>query len=124
YTHRNSTWSIGYSLWKRGCEHIHMRDCTNFDNTWALKGDAFMFGFVAENTSGMGLPIETAVPLSATEMRATINTGTNFLPTGVSTDEAQKTVQIHMAQRNPKIDNPEPAFAGNHQRLVASLDDT
>src|SRR5690606_17446973 len=49
YTNKKNTWSIGYRLWKRGCENITLRNCSSFENnTWALKGDSYIFGFVAE----------------------------------------------------------------------------
>lgn len=125
YTHKRNTWSFGYSLWKRGCELLRLHDCDQFpENTWALKGDAHMFGFVAEQLNNNDLPIGTPVALSATESHASINTGTNYPPTGVSTDTTTKNQQIIIAQRNPHIDSPQKASAGNNQRLVASMNDT
>jgi len=125
YTKQKNTWSFGYSLWRRGCETIHIRDAHNFpENMWALKGDAYTFGFIAQQAQPTDLPQGTPVALSATEHNATINTGTNFPAQGVSTDETTQQQQIMIAQRNPNIDNPQPAFAGNNQRLVASMNDT
>src|SRR4029077_20562192 len=69
------------------------------------------------------LPVGTAVPLSATESQATINYGTNLPKEGVSSDATERNLQIQTALRNPNIDFPEPAFAGNNQYLVASLND-
>jgi len=37
YTKNRDTWSFGYSLWKRGCEKICLRDSFNFNNEWQLK---------------------------------------------------------------------------------------
>jgi hypothetical protein len=70
----NFSIDIGYNFWGRTCEKIELRDGCAPDNlngrTWALKGDAFVFGF--ENGNPM-MPIA----LSATERYATIHAGTN-----------------------------------------------
>lgn len=125
YTKQKNTWSFGYSLWRRGCETISIKNAEHFlSNAWTLKGDAYMFGFVAQQTQLNDLPTGTPVPLSATEHNATINVGTNFPKTGVSAEAATKQQQIALAQRNHAIDNPRPAFAGNNQYLVASMNDT
>ncbi len=111
YTQHKNTWSFGYSLWRRGCETITIQHPETFpENTWALKGDAYVFGFVAQQLQPQDLPPSTPVPLSATEQLATIHTGTNASAT--------------FPQRNTHIDNPQPAFAGNNQLLVASMNDT
>lgn len=53
------------------------------ENTWALKGDAQVFGF---DTEGQDLPTCTgsAIPLSATENEATIYAGTNMINEGAN----------------------------------------
>jgi len=125
YTKKQNTWSIGYSLWKRGCESIQLRNCNNFqNNTWALKGDAYTYGFIAQQTNTNDLPVGTPVALSAMETRASINTGTNFPAKGLSSDPIEKNEQIKHAQQNTHISFAQKAFAGNNQYLVASLDDT
>jgi len=102
----NSRWDFGYNLWTRSCEKFERRcdsNCNGFEsNTWALKGDAQVFGF-AVNATGEFIG---AVPLSATESEATINSGTNFVATSQVNDAS-----ILAAQANPNIDNPQPAFA-------------
>ncbi len=124
YTHNRNYWTIGYDAWKRGCENISLKHCENFpENSWAIKGDAQVYGFVGESSNSSDLPIGTAVPLSATESQATINYGKNLPKQGVSSNEAERNIQIQTAQRNPNIDFPEPAFAGNNQYLVASPQD-
>ncbi len=125
YTFKNNYWTFGYNAWKRGCENISLKYNDNFpENTWSIKGDAQVFGFIGEQNGSIGLPIGTAVALSATEdIKATINYGANLSKTGVSSDAAQRTIQIQNALRNPGIDFPQPAFAGNNQRLVASTTD-
>jgi hypothetical protein len=70
---------LGYNFWTRTREKINLRGNTTSDccpslctqpNTWALKGDARMFGFEAGSPG-------VAVALSATECGATIHQGTN-----------------------------------------------
>ncbi len=124
YTKKSNYWTFGYNAWKRGCENITLKHCNSFpENIWAIKGDAHVYGFVAQQPNPADLPVGTAVALSATESDATINYGTNLPKQGVSADPAQRAIQITNAQRNPKIDNPQPAFAGNNQYLVASTSD-
>jgi hypothetical protein len=124
YTQKKNTWSFGYSLWRRGCETIQIKNQDSFlPNTWALKGDAHTFGFIAQQLQLPSLPAGTPVALSATEHTATVNSGTNFPKKGISSDNIIKQQQITAAQRNPHIDNPQPAFAGNNQLLVASMND-
>jgi hypothetical protein len=125
YTKQKNSWSFGYSLWRRGCETITIKNSDQFpENIWALKGDAYLFGFVAQHITSADLPVGTPVALSATEHNATINSGTNFPKKGLSSDSSIKQNQIILAQRNQYIDNPQPAFAGNNQWLVASMNDT
>lgn len=121
YTHKRNYWTFGYNAWKRGCENISIRDNNHFAaQTWSIKGDAQLFGFIGEPGT---LPLDTPVALSATESAATINYGTNLPKTGVSSDPVQRAAQIATALRNPRIDFPQPAFAGSNQRLVASTSD-
>lgn len=125
YTNKQNTWSVGYSLWKRGCEKINLRNCDTFPHsTWAIKGDAYTYGFIAQQTNPNDLPVGTPVALSAMEQHASINSGTNFPAQGVSNDPVQKNEQIKKAQQNHNISFAQKAFAGNNQYLVASLDDT
>jgi len=117
YTKDRSTFSFGYGLWKQSCENVAIKKLKQFkENTWALKGDAHTTGFI--NQAGI-LPIGTAVALSATENKATINAGKNFPKKGTDQEE-----QIQEAQTNPNIDNKAAAFAGNNQPLGTSPDET
>jgi len=72
----NFSFDIGYDFWGRTCEKITIREGCTPDNlngrTWALKGDAFVYGF--EHVYGQ---VPLSVPLSATERCATIHEGTN-----------------------------------------------
>src|SRR5579872_2637470 len=78
---RQLNFDFGYNFWGRSCEDIACpNDCNpcsqslcsiNGQNTWALKGDARMFGY--HNVSG----VPTAVALSSSESNADIHLGTN-----------------------------------------------
>ncbi len=100
YTHGKNSWVLGYEFWGRSCDAIALCKTTPLDTgTWALKGDAHVFGFEDNLT-------RTAVPLSATQSMATINSGTNYPATGATT-----AAQIAAGSQNPGIDNPAPAVA-------------
>lgn len=121
YTYKRNYWTIGYDAWKRGCENISLKNCNEFpENMWAIKGDAQIYGFIGDQPNPSDLPIGTAIALSATESQATINYGKNLPKQGVSSNEAERIIEIQTAQKNPNIDFPQPAFAGNNQYLVAS----
>jgi hypothetical protein len=113
----NSRWDFGYNLWTRSCEKFERHCdtmCNGFEsNTWALKGDAQVYGFavgpIVANFNG-------AVPLSATENAATINGGTNFV-----SGSQINTASINAAKANPNIDNPQFAFGDNAQGNLTAL---
>jgi hypothetical protein len=90
----NYSLDIGYNFWGQTGEKIQLREGCAPDNlngrSWALKGDAFVFGF--EQIYGQG-PIP--VGLSATERCATIHQGTNGTLDGL----------------NSMVDNALPAVA-------------
>jgi hypothetical protein len=99
YTSNDWSWDIGYNFWGRSCEKIRLDcECTGFEeNTWALKGDAHVYGYRET--------INTALPLSATQSKATINGGTNFGTAGVVAGSATETAD----KLNPNVDSPELA---------------
>ena len=103
YTHGNFQFDVGYDFWARSCLQITPRGgCCSGDfsaNTWALKGDAFVFGFTP--TTGGYLLADSATPLSATESEATIFAGTNNY--GLVTDGLAW-------NQNPGIDNAVAAW--------------
>lgn len=72
----NYSLDVGYNFWGQTGEKISLREGCAPDNlngrSWALKGDAFVYGF--EDVYGRGI---TPIPLSATERCATIHQGTN-----------------------------------------------
>jgi hypothetical protein len=112
-TVRGFSWDIGYNFWARTCEKIHCLPCSpcttslcdqSQANMWGLKGDARMFGFVAVESDGLNPDI--AIPLSSTESKATIHSGTN-IPGGLDT------VSNDPYERNFSVDNARFAVAGN-----------
>lgn len=100
YSRCNFTFDLGYELWYRGKESIKTNcDTTNLiaANTWALKGDASVFGFL--NATLGNIPQGTPVALGATESLATIHQGTNSSLANPTT--------------NPGIDKAQYALASN-----------
>ncbi len=82
-----NSWALdlGYNFWGRSNETISLPArpsdeccvnlCTGDPNVWALKGDAFVFGFMSVAISP--LDQDEPIALSATECGATIHKGTN-----------------------------------------------
>ena len=121
YVQGGWNWDLGYNFWGRSCEKISSckntcassSSCPNTcsssnacnatfaENTWGVKGDAYVFGFpVVDQAFG-------CTPLSATENSATINAGTNFAATGASS-----TTLVAAGQTNPGVDNKQLAWTG------------
>jgi len=112
YACNGLTIDLGYNLFARSCEKIDLdSDCPSTcldscntgsaviltQNTWALKGDAYVFGF------NIATAPATPVALSATESDATINGGTTFPATGATT---------FYQGDNAGVDNAQFAFIG------------
>lgn len=113
-------WNLGYNFWYRGCEKYgaiacdacppsHCNNCPNVisscipANTWALKGDASVFGF----------ELSTDVPLialAATQSKATLQSGTNNF---VGDDPTMGGINGILPSDNPGIDNPVAAISNN-----------
>ncbi len=92
---------FGYNYWGRSSENITLPTVESFsEKTYALKGDAHVFGFIP-NTTTTTTP---AIALSATQDNATIHAGKN-LPAIGTTDPAI----IIAGAKNPNIDFPQPA---------------
>ena len=108
YTCSGFSWDLGYNLWARSCEKIEFDcDClprlAKEKDTWALKGDAFVYGFHGNDNQ--------QVALSGTQSNATINKGTNNFvgkDIDVSTNPSAG-IEIGSNQigptRNPGVDN-------------------
>lgn len=107
WTHCNFQWDLGYNFWARSCEKIsrYTGPCCyeKFPSyTYALKGNAFVYGF-QRNEAGVN---PDGIPLSATQSNATIfgsiaNPGSD----------------------NSTIDNPFPAYISveqDHNQLVTT----
>ncbi len=109
YTNGNISLDLGYEFFGRSCEKLDLHCCPEFEEkTWALKGDAQVFGYDINNNLVQG-----AVPLSATNNNANIHGGGNFGTAGVTDADA-----IQTAKTNPNIDYPQDAF-GDSQDLGA-----
>lgn len=107
YTKGKNSWTFGYSFWGRSTDCITLCDTTPFDlETWAIKGDSQVFGF--EDTAS-----QTAVALSATQSKATVNAGTNFPATGATT-----ATEIADGMANSNIDNPKLAVSDSDDNGV------
>jgi len=92
------SWDLGYNFWGRSCEKVRIRsaDIIVEPDTWAIKGDAHVFGFVGTT--------QEAVALSATQSKATIHAGKNFPANGTTDPD-----EITAGKKNPNIDLPKPA---------------
>jgi len=102
YTCGGWSWDLGYNFWARSCEKIRLNcDCSAFpENTWALKGDAAVYGYVGGTDGDVGNP----VALSATMNNATINGGDNFGTTA--------SIPVADGIQNSNIDNAQLATSG------------
>lgn len=125
YTYKNFSFDLGYNLFYRSCQDVDAKsdcdsDCgdalvnlctSGQENTWALKGDAQMYGFAISTGTTTGAPVvvaSQAIPLSATESTATIHGGTNGTNGTVGA----------FPQTNANIDNAQAAFAGGATPLA------
>ncbi len=119
-----SSWGfdVGYNFWGRSCEKITIRNrptseccpnlCTDPVDSWALKGDAQVFGFLVQ-TGSTELSTDEPVALSATECGSTIHKGTNV--------DADSTACVGVdALQNCGVDNPEFAY-GDGIRLTHDI---
>ncbi len=103
YNNGGFSFDIGYNLWGRSGEKFNedcCKDCCLESKKYALKGDAYVIGWGANNATTVGIR-NLAIPLSATEKNATINAGTNTV-TG--------TAYALTDRYNPRIDNVKLAF--------------
>ena len=119
FTSRGFSWDFGYNFWGRSCEDFECpNECDecNTDsifntanaNTWALKGDARMFGFAG--ASGNQVTQDDSVPLSSSQTNANIHGGTN----ACTVDSTLTSVTF----QNGGVDNPQFAVTDDTPRLV------
>jgi len=104
YTHGGFTWDIGYNFWSRTCDRLTIACDNPFlnNNTWALKGDAAVYGFQLT-------PGSNVIALSATESDATIHSGTNNFTGPLNSDGGLSGVR---PIANPGVNNAQLAFSG------------
>jgi hypothetical protein len=114
YSWCHFNFGVGYEFWGRSCDKIKAGcdcPCTLEDqaNTWALKGDAYVFGFIPSNGDNLptGLAVNNPVALSATNSQATVFGGSN-VPVGTANPTGAPTSNTDV-RLNPKVDNA--AFA-------------
>jgi len=96
YNHCNWSFDLGYNFWGRSCDKIECRcDCcpTFEENTWALKGDAYMYGFDTEAIDND----DVGVALSASQSLATIYAGKNT-PAATDASPWYKNASVDNAQ--------------------------
>ncbi len=110
----NWNFDFGYDYWAKTCQNI--KPCAGLPfavvTNYALKGDAFTYGFVADDAVNLpaGLTPGDPIPLSATESLATIHSGTNT-PVGTPFNTSQ--------YQNPGIDQTAYKWA-----MVSTNDNT
>lgn len=104
------SWDLGYNFWGRSCEKVRIlpADVIVEPDTWALKGDATVFGFAAMTNE--------AIALSATQSRATIHAGRNFPASGTTDNDV-----ITAGKKNPNIDKPQLATADTNGMMNVPL---
>ena len=105
YTTNNISWDLGYNFYARGCEDFECKqECNPCEDrkpslcngsqldSWALKGDARMYGYADINTTNLR-PIE----LSTTQSKADIHNGT------------EQVALTNSSHSNANADNPRVA---------------
>lgn len=108
YSSGNVTFDFGYDFWYRSKDKLCLRGKTPFQKElWALKGDAYTYGFGASNAV---IGANANIALSATESLATIHAGTNTpIGSNFNNDPTSSANQL----RNPGIDNPQFGVTSN-----------
>jgi len=146
YTSCNWSFDLGYNLWARTCERIKLNcKCPTRladGHTWALKGDAHVYGAYAGETAAnqctpncssesnnvsfvMRLAPNTPYPLGATQSKSTIHKGTNDTNNAVASYgiDNNPTPPTRQTFFNQGIDNPRTAIARDHQSMAANYSD-
>ncbi len=126
FTNKCFQWDVGYDFWYRSCTRFSKPgNCadTFVANTWALKGDAFVFGFPGDPAAPAPFINQPGIPLSATEMDATIFNGTNNFPTGfgpLAWNQNPGIDNVAAATNNPSAGAPQLAL-NTHQASTANF---
>lgn len=110
YTKCGFSWAIGYDFWGQACPDVELAcndDCnaTTFTaNTWALRGDAHVYGF--GNSDGVNFDIQ---PIPATYNATTaFNIGTAFEST-TGTNPADANCGVDSPSTPATVNAPTPA---------------
>ncbi len=104
--HNSIAIDVGYDFWIRTKDKIKSCKGTMLGSSdWALKGDAYTYGFGASNAT---IGANAVIPLSATESSATIHAGTNT-PIGTAFSSLPGNNQT----QNPNVDNPQFGVTSN-----------
>ncbi len=117
---------VGYNFWVRACEKISIRNDGGplplaSGNVWALKGDAYVYGFVASNAVTVSPPAGTPIPLSATQSAATISTGTDAgSATNLAVDNAQYAFFTTLNNADQIVIAPTDAGGATTQQLTSN----
>jgi len=124
-------WDLGYNLYARSCEKLKLAECqdTPFaENTWAFKGDAWVYGYMADNDGLAPVLFQgDPVALSATMSEATINEGKNLGAGGTTSAEndfSDPTSNLSQAHLNLQIDNAQLAYAGDVNEIPLDINRT
>jgi len=102
YTKDNWCFDLGYNLWAHTGEKLFFtKDCPctcgcNTNGTYAIKGDAQLYGFYSSDGGAPILPI----PISSSQSKADIHTGQNM-----------RLSSLADASVNKGVDNQQPAWA-------------
>ena len=112
FSHCDFNLDLGYNFWTKTCETISF-SCEDKPltpkqfKTWAVKGDAQVFGFASQT---MGAVMENdPIALSATQTFANIHEGTNNF-VGSDPDDGGDQENGIRPTRNPFVNNAEFAF--------------
>jgi hypothetical protein len=103
-------WDFGYNLWARSCEKLWRRTgwcCNSFSGNWALKGNAFVYGFAS--TAEPFSINNPGIALSATESDATIFGGTN----SSASNPANDGIDCPAPAYNNEQPTPQPLWVHN-----------
>ncbi len=86
YTCKGFSWALGYDFWAQACPNVELDNCnddcdaTPFPaNTWALRGDAHVYGFGVISDAAIGIP-------ASYNATTAFNIGKAFEGTALNTD--------------------------------------